>query len=432
MLFNRPDFHNPAIDGVRGLGLLMVLVAHLLHFHSPFFTSTEKTSVISNLSGIFRADLAVDAFFVISGFLIGSILIQEYKKNSSISFKRFYFRRFLRLTPVYFVCVLLSLICHHFMSAHLSEGSVEIEKMVGNFWTNLLYINNFIPIQEQFMGWCWTLAVEEQFYLIAPIFVVFLFRQEFSKSGIFISLLILSCVIRFFVVYRFGLVGERFWGEVGTDDWRKTFSLLYDNLYTRYGGLLIGFFGSYLSICHKNRVVKFFKRINLSKNLYFLSLFGLFLVFFKFDYFYFTDFVNGKVVFVGNSLSFFEESYFCFVASLSRNIFSLCLMYVVFYIMFSSFGKTTLVWKVLSSKILFPISQISYSAYLIHPLIMVPTFYFTTQRLLLYTDSLFVVFLINSVISLLLIFFLSFLLYVFVEKPFMRMRNNRFFKQIGV
>ena len=83
----------------------MVLFGHLLHFYSPFFTKIEETSRLSVFFDFFRADLAVDAFFVISGFLIGSILFKEYQKNLSLSFKSFYLKRFFRLMPVYFVSV---------------------------------------------------------------------------------------------------------------------------------------------------------------------------------------------------------------------------------------------------------------------------------------------------------------------------------------
>jgi len=64
----------------------------------------------------------------------------------------------------------------------------QIDLMLGNFWTNLLYVNNFIPVQEQFMGWCWSLAIEEQFYLLVPLFIVGLFKWIKQKVWFFIIL----------------------------------------------------------------------------------------------------------------------------------------------------------------------------------------------------------------------------------------------------
>ena len=45
-----------------------------------------------------------------------------------------------------------------------------------NMWTNFLYVNNFLPINRQYMGWCWSLAIEEQFYLILPAFILLVMR----------------------------------------------------------------------------------------------------------------------------------------------------------------------------------------------------------------------------------------------------------------
>ena len=108
--FVRPKFHNSIIDGVRAFSILIVVVGHLLLFYRPFYTKTEDTSRLSVFFDFFRSDLAVDAFFVISGFLIGSILFKEYQKNLSLSFKGFYLKRFFRLMPVYFVSIFLGIL----------------------------------------------------------------------------------------------------------------------------------------------------------------------------------------------------------------------------------------------------------------------------------------------------------------------------------
>ena len=216
-VFIRPRFHNPIIDGVRAISLLMVLIGHLLHFYDPLFTKIEETSRVSVFFSFFRADLAVDVFFVISGFLIGSILFNEYKKNLSLSFKGFYLKRFFRLMPVYFVSIFLGVVFYSLVKNGSGEMSPRIDMMLGNFWTNLLYVNNFIPVQHQFMGWCWSLAIEEQFYILVPLFIILLFRWPNKKIWFFIVLFILSFVFRFFVVYYYDLVGTSFWGELDSD-----------------------------------------------------------------------------------------------------------------------------------------------------------------------------------------------------------------------
>lgn len=428
-LFNRPSFHNPIIDGVRALGLIMVLFGHLLHFHSPLFTSVKEAGLVSSFGELFRADLAVDAFFVISGFLIGSILLKEYKKNSSLSFKNFYLRRFLRLAPVYFVSIILGVIFYHLIKDGAGEKAGEIEKMIGNFWTNLLYVNNFIPIQEQFMGWCWSLAVEEQFYILVPIFIVLVFKKVRNKVRFFMFLLILSSLIRFWTVYHFNLIGDGFWGDVGSESWRKTFSLLYDNLYTRYGGLLVGVIGSYLYIYCLDDLKAFFNNLNFSKFLFYLFGVVFVCIFLKVDFIYFAEFTQKGIKVVGSDLSSLEKIYFSFIVSVSRNLFSISIMYIVFYLMLTSHGSKSVLNRVLSAKFLFPIAQLSYSVYLIHPIVMIPVFRFSTDFLFSSIQNIFVVFLINSLISVSIMFFLAFLLYLFVERPFMEARNSSFFKR---
>ena len=429
--FVRPKFHNPIIDGVRAWGLIMVLLGHLLHFYNPFFTEIDETRQLSKFFDFFRADLAVDAFFVISGFLIGSILFKEYQKNLSLSFKRFYLSRFFRLMPVYFVCVFLGIIFYFLIKNSNSDMAPQIDLMLGNFWTNLLYVNNFIPVQEQFMGWCWSLAIEEQFYLLVPLFIVGLFKWIKQKVWFFIILFFLSFAVRFYVVYHYNLVGEGVWGEdITSDSWRNTFNLLYDNLYTRYGGLLVGILGSYFYMYYLDRMKKFFEYVSFSRVLYFLSVFVFLIIFFKVDFIYFSELTKTGVTITATDLSFYEKIYFSIIVACSRNLFALSVMYIIFYVMFSLKGRGSLLAKALSSHFLFPLAQLSYSAYLIHPFIIIPVSRYLTPYFFAYLDNVYYVFILNSVIALVLIYLLSLALHVFIEKPFMEMRKSSFFKKI--
>jgi len=428
--FVRPKFHNSIIDGVRAFSILIVVIGHLLLFYRPFYTKTEDTSRLSVFFDFFRSDLAVDAFFVISGFLIGSILFKEYQKNLSLSFKGFYLKRFFRLMPVYFVSIFLGILFYSLVKSGNPDVADKIELMLGNFWTNILYINNFIPVQEQFMSWCWSLAIEEQFYLLVPLFIVGLFRWTKQKVWFFVFLFFLSCVIRFYVVYHYNLVGTNFWGKTDTESWRNTFSLLYDNLYTRYGSLLAGVLGSYFYVYYLDRVKIFFGRGSFSRVLYFISLFVFFCIYFKVDLVYFSELTKTGLHVTATNLSFYEKIYFSLIVSCSRNLFALSVMYIILYVLFSPKGRGSLLAKSLSSRFLFPIAQLSYSAYLIHPFIIIPVSRYLTPYFFAYLDNIYYVFVLNSVIALVLIYLLSLVLHVFVEKPFMEMRKSSFFKKI--
>src|SRR6185369_4074531 len=84
----------PALDGIRGIAVIMVVATH--------FGAVSPTNYHYFHPGL----LGVDVFFVLSGFLITSILLEEFEKTGSISLKNFFVRRFLRLMPAYWMYLL--------------------------------------------------------------------------------------------------------------------------------------------------------------------------------------------------------------------------------------------------------------------------------------------------------------------------------------
>src|SRR3954453_23601123 len=96
-LTQRPAGHDPVVDGVRALAILWVISYHLVLFHLGSFT-TEAVTVATGTwtQWTSRGDMGVDLFFVISGYLIGSILFSEYRSSGTLHVSRFYLRRFLR------------------------------------------------------------------------------------------------------------------------------------------------------------------------------------------------------------------------------------------------------------------------------------------------------------------------------------------------
>lgn len=109
------------------------------------------------------ANLGVRVFFVISGFLITGLLIAEERKSGSISLKRFYIRRTLRIFPAYFVFLGVMWVC---------DESGVIEVATRDFVHAVTYTMNYAPDRGWYLGHLWSLAVEEQFYLLWPFSVV--------------------------------------------------------------------------------------------------------------------------------------------------------------------------------------------------------------------------------------------------------------------
>lgn len=115
------------------------------------------------------ASLGVRTFFVLSGFLITTILLKEKERTGSISLKQFYYRRSLRIVPAYYVFLL----CVFLLSAF---GVIALER--SDYFYTLTYTFNLKGLQPTWwVGHTWSLAIEEQFYLLWPL-IVALFRKE--------------------------------------------------------------------------------------------------------------------------------------------------------------------------------------------------------------------------------------------------------------
>lgn len=145
----------PSLDGLRGISILMVLFAHL-----------QGTAGTGNRPMPFAwGGLGVTIFFVISGYLITSLLLKERAKTGAISLKEFYFRRTVRIFPAQYV---------YTGAIVLLAAAGVIHLLPGDGLAAATYTMNFRAVREWWLGHTWSLAVEEQFYLLWPAAVAFL------------------------------------------------------------------------------------------------------------------------------------------------------------------------------------------------------------------------------------------------------------------
>jgi peptidoglycan/LPS O-acetylase OafA/YrhL len=175
----------PALDGLRGMSILAVIAfnSHLLWVQGGF--------------------VGVDIFFVLSGFLITSLLVQGYHRNSGIGLKNFYFRRALRLLPA---LVLLMLFCIAFALVFQPDDQAAVT-LKGVVYT-LFYVANWAQAQPNAAGigplsHAWSLSVEEQFYIIWPLLLLVLLKLK-SKGlvlAILSSLISLSILTKIWFWY---------------------------------------------------------------------------------------------------------------------------------------------------------------------------------------------------------------------------------------
>lgn len=197
----------PALDGLRGIGCVLVVVYHNFPFIHEY---------------LFFGWLAMDIFFVLSGFLITDILLNTFGEKNFL--KNFYVRRLLRVFPLYYTSLVLFLL----VLPHVQGLPIRLDYFVDNqawFWTftqNWLMI--FFAGKGQYaLNHLWSMAVEEQFYLLWPLVVVFVKRPRLLFS--MLALLLVAVIVL------------RFWLWV-----EKIEGLAYYNLYTftRIDGICVG------------------------------------------------------------------------------------------------------------------------------------------------------------------------------------------------
>jgi len=182
----------PALDGLRGIAILLVLLRHAIfgvtsvqgiEAHSRFASFVIACGQLS-WSG-------VDLFFVLSGFLIGGILLDA--RSSPRYFQTFYIRRAYRILPLYFLVIGLSLLPHllaQFSAARAAHTTPlplpwwSYATFTQNFW--MAYLGVFGPSG---MGITWSLAIEEQFYLSIPLLI----RNVRPRNLVIVLLMVIAC-----------------------------------------------------------------------------------------------------------------------------------------------------------------------------------------------------------------------------------------------
>ena len=176
---NRISFRND-INGLRAIAVLSVV---LYHAEIPFFSGGW---------------LGVDIFFVISGYLISNIIISELNQGE-FSLKRFYLRRIKRILPALFSTIFLSLPLAYWLLT--PKALIQFTNSVTSsvfFYSNLYFKNldfyNAPPTKVMPLLHTWTLAIEEQFYLIFPIVCIVIYKRGKNVLAIFLSLLFLFSI----------------------------------------------------------------------------------------------------------------------------------------------------------------------------------------------------------------------------------------------
>jgi peptidoglycan/LPS O-acetylase OafA/YrhL len=145
--------YRPGLDGLRALAIVTVLMFHVGAF------AGEKT-----LGGGF---LGVQIFFVISGFLITALLVEEHERNDGISLGKFYVRRALRLFPALFAAVAVAVIYASFAPHNQLHETAKEALAAVFYWDNWFHALNVG--NPTILLHTWSLSIEEQFYVVWPL-----------------------------------------------------------------------------------------------------------------------------------------------------------------------------------------------------------------------------------------------------------------------
>jgi peptidoglycan/LPS O-acetylase OafA/YrhL len=394
---NSPDrvsfpYYN-LLDGLRGFAILAVLYAH-----SSLPEIVQKKLHLGD--GGF---IGVDIFFVLSSFLISSLLIKEYLNNGRISIKSFYIRRILRLTPPLLAALVIFL---PFITAINWKIAVKDIFYTLTYTANIpMSLQALIPkeIMPGYFYHTWSLATEEQFYLIFPVALLFIINKKttFFANNLRIILLVIAIFVTAPILKP----------------------LLKDGVYTfpllRIGEFLIGFLTAlvYANILWKDKILNKTSFLVLSKD--FLEKM--------------INIVNSPIVSFCSFATFFGFIFFTtphswFVVSVGHLLISIVTACLILQI---TLRPNKVVRYFLGHRSMVSIGLISYGLYIYHlPIMLIEKWFFTEKQSISQALSLVdplakgISIIGQNLLYISLSFIIAIVSYQFLEKPIMKYKNK--------
>ncbi|PJZ31062.1 acyltransferase family protein [Leptospira kmetyi] len=235
LLYHR-DNEIQSLNGLRAFAIVLVILNHYALAWKELGTFQSDSFFWSG----------VDLSFVLSGFLISKGLLSDWNRNGSINFKQFYLKRTLRILPAYFFFITFSLVVSKFALKIAQQKGLVLESYIlsfglSNAWGDFVFLGNYFPGMNIHT---WSLSIEEQFYLVFPLFCsLFLFKRirEQHRQFLLWGLVLIPTIARI-VVYTtttYPLSPEYF------DE-------IYFPTHTRFDSLLMGVIAMDLFTNHKN------------------------------------------------------------------------------------------------------------------------------------------------------------------------------------
>lgn len=359
------------LDGLRFLCFLSVFFFHSFHTEYAYILENPNYDFIKKT--IFgNGNIGVNFFFVLSGFLITYLLIEEKKMNQNISLKNFWIRRMLRIWPLFYFCVFFGFYIFPLIKTFMGQTPNE----TANIEYYLFFINNFDFIKNglpdsSMLGLLWSVAIEEQFYFFWPIILYLLPIKKYWIA--FLVVIIGSLVFRFY--YDNTIYNEH-----------HTLSCI--------GDMALGSLGAWLIIEFPN-VKNYFTKIDKIKiGIIYLAFFVLF-------------FFRDELLYSNLYLRTFER---------------IVLAFVILLIILEQNYSTNSYFKMSRFKTISKLGVISYGLYCLHKLGILISINLT--KILKINTDFWNVMILETILALLLTIVIAKISYQFYEKPFLKFKEK--------
>ncbi|XP_033763776.1 O-acyltransferase like protein-like [Pecten maximus] len=347
-----------AINGIRFFSMSWVILGHTYIFlllqqamvnAYPFAKRMlERRTFMVITNGL----LSVDTFFTLSGLLLAYVFMKEMKREKGrINWFMFYFHRFWRLTPPYMLVMMLDIVLFRYLGdgPMWTPDGLETDYCKESWWTNLLYVNNFVKTDKTCFGWAWYLANDMQFYWISPVILVPLY---FSKKigSVIAFLFLLGTTIASGIVSKHYELPSTQYSIVPNPHSGAYFNKYYIKPYCRMGPYIVGIMAGYILYRTKGKY-----KIKPPVNVFIWIVITVVACLVTYGPYEET---------MGNWMSVDVAALY---NATHKSLWGVCVSWVIFACVTGNGGfiNTFLSWSPF-----IPLGRLSYCAYLVHPIIM--------------------------------------------------------------